>query len=178
MPDEPNTGTESEASQARFTPEQVERMIGERLKRDRIDHGQIDELRQQAEQVPRLQARIQTLERERDQARQDAQHHSQRADTATLRAEVVSEATRAGAVDPDDVFRLLPEGAIKLEEGKPSGVEEAVRTLAERKAHLFAAPKPRPSGGDGGARDDGGRTNRERTTDMNRLLRQGIGLQQ
>lgn len=172
----PGTGQPGDDDR-RYTETEVERIVQDRLKRARIDVEGIDQLRAQAEQIPRLEARIQTLSRERDSAREESQRNAERADSSLLRAEVVSAATRAGAVDPEDVFRLLPDGAVTLEEGRVVGAEEAVKALSESKGHLFGSTAGRrPSGGDGGARDDGGGSP-GRQPDMSQMMRRAAGFQ-
>lgn len=170
-----DTGTASGNGEGRFTQADVDRIVSERLKRASADDQTLEQLRQAAGSVPKLEARIATLERERDAARTEAAESGKRADSAALRAEVMGAATRAGAIDPEDVFALLPADSVKLEDGKVTGADEAVKSLAERKAHLFASPR-RPPAGDGGARSDGGKSGAG-STDMNTLLRRGAGLQ-
>ncbi len=178
MSDDDTETTTTEPADAtndrRFTQADVDRLVGERMKRARLDGDEIDKLRARAGEADRLEARLETVERERDQARHDAQSHAERATSALLRAEVLGAAARAGAIDPEDVFRLLPDGAVKFEDDKAVGADEAIRDLAERKAHLFQGAK-RPVGGDGGARHDGGGTPRK-DSDMAHLMRQGVGV--
>ena len=67
---------------------------------------------------------------------------------ALVRSAVIAEASKAGAVDPDDVAALLDRSALEidLDNLKVTGVEEAVKELLEKKPHLKAATPGQPKG--------------------------------
>lgn len=74
-------------------------------------------------------------------AKADAEARAQAAEermrTATIRNAVVLAATRANFHDPEDAFRLADlEGVQINEDGRVSGVEEALKALAKAKPHL------------------------------------------
>ena len=48
-------------------------------------------------------------------------------------------AMQAGAIDPDDIAKLLDQAALKIaDDGAVTGAAEAIAALAEKKPHLFA----------------------------------------
>lgn len=57
--------------------------------------------------------------------------------TAMIRNAVVLAATRANFHDPEDAFRLADLEGVQIgEDGRVSGVEEALKALAKAKPHL------------------------------------------
>lgn len=137
-----------------FTQSELEAIVEKRLARERKSKGDYDELKTKAEQFDQLQAeqkteleklleRAEVAERERDAI-------AQRANEQAVRSAIIAEASRQGAIDPDDVAALLDRSALTVEDDKVEGVDEAVRALLDSKPHLLANKTPQPA--DQGAR--------------------------
>jgi TolA-binding protein len=169
--------------QRSFTQADVDRIVSDRLQAEREQmtalrrelrdaQGQLGERGQTQEQLER---RVETLTRERNEAREQTKTATERALASQMRAEVTAAATRAGAVDADDVYRLLPQGAVTVnaETGAFEGVDAAVSQLSESKPHLFTPPQ-RPGPSDGGARESA-REHEHTEPSMNDLIRRAAG---
>ena len=166
-----------------FTQADVDRIVSERLASEREQVSSLkrelgtaqNELEARNGDVDRLNRRVQSVEKERDDAREQAKTATEKSVSAQIRAQVTTEAVRAGAVDPDDVYALLPENAVTVnaETGDIEGVQKAVSELAEKKTHLFT-PAPRPGPSDGGAREETGSPTRQPPS-MTDLIRRNAG---
>lgn len=65
------------------------------------------------------------------------------ADEALVLEVLRTEAMRLGAHDPDDVVRLIGKSdAIRVENGRPQGVGEAVEALRQERQYLFLQDPP------------------------------------
>jgi hypothetical protein len=153
---------------------EVNRIVQERLARDRKDRltdDEIAELRKQAKKAEDLEAaNLSASERlkadaekaiaERDAAKQEAADARADANKTLMRAKIVTAAAKAGAVDSDAVYSLLQadnfavtKDGNKLEvtvgdDGQVTGHEEAVTAFLEAKTFLVGAtPQPGPGGG-------------------------------
>jgi hypothetical protein len=153
---------------------EVNRVVQERLARDRKDRlsdDEIAELKRKAakadeleaanlSQADKLQQAATKAEQERDEANQKAEEATARANKTLIRASVISAAAKAGAVDPDDVHALLASkdftvtkdgNELKVtigNDGQVIGHEEAVTAFLEGKQHLVGStPTPGPGGG-------------------------------
>lgn len=95
-------------------------------------------------ELEKAQAAAQKATEERDAA-------LERAKITTVRSAVIAAASKAGAVDPDDVFALLKKDAVTIgDDGQVTGAEEAVKALLDAKPHLVGKSPPTGSA-DGGA---------------------------
>lgn len=76
----------------------------------------------------------------------------EKAKTATLRSSILAAASKAGAVDPDDVFALLDKDAVTIgDDGQVTGADDAVKALLAAKPHLVGKSSITPTGSpDGG----------------------------
>jgi Phage minor structural protein GP20 len=150
----------------------VQRMIEDRAARVAKKYADYDDLKTEVERLREQVAdgdnarkRAERAEAERDAIR-DA------ANTDRLTRALVLEAVRAGARNPELVARLIPDGAVTLDEaGEAKGADKAVATLAQSDAYLFSAPAP-PTG-DGGVRQS--TPARNANDDMNTILRRAVG---
>lgn len=66
------------------------------------------------------------------------------------RAAVETAAAKAGAIDTEAVFALLPSDAITIDGDQVSGVDAALAALQKSKPYLFGKAKPAPGSADGG----------------------------
>jgi hypothetical protein len=108
-------------------------------------------------------------EQERDEAKTAAEQARTRARTALAKAEVLSAATQAGAVDPSTVYDLL---AGKLEfndDDEPQGVEDAVKALLESKPFLVGDGNGGGTRRGAGAGSGNGHSNRGGALTLERL---------
>lgn len=157
-----------------YTQDEVNRMLRERLDRQAEQfarqYGDVDQLRTEHRELTERAGQLDAVMRERDELSKRVGELETAVGAVTLRAAVQAEAVRAGARHPDDVFALLPGDAVRIEDGKPVGVADAVKELAKSKPTYFGAGANPPD--DGGARERSGPT---RTPDMNSLIRAAAG---
>lgn len=137
-----------------FTQAEVEAIVEKRLARERKSKGDYDELKTKAEQFDVLQAEQKSeleklLERAEAAEKQRDDVAAQAAEQA-VRSAVIAEASRQGAIDPEDVVKLIDRDSLTDEAGEISGIDAAVTALLEAKPHLATSRTPGP--GDGGAR--------------------------
>lgn len=142
-----------------MTQEEVDRVVAQRLARDRKDVeaklASFDELKSKAEQYDELQAaqksELEKLMERAEKAEREREEIAQRANLTAVRSAVVAEASRQGAIDPEDVVALLASKDFEIDEsGNVEGVSEAVSALIEAKPHLAGTRTPHPA--DQGAR--------------------------
>lgn len=119
-----------------------------------------EDLKAAAARLAEIEAANQTeLERaqtERDALKAERDAALETAKTTTLRSSILAAASKAGAVDPDDVFALIDKNAVTIgDDGQVTGAEDAVKALLEAKPHLVG--KARPTGNpDGGPQGNPG----------------------
>lgn len=170
---EPTTPAPTPEPAKTLTQDEVDRIIQERVARERAKYADYDDLKAKAEKADELEAEGQSeLEKARSAAEKAAQGQTaaeqkatealQQAQETVRRAAVVMEAAKAGAVDPEDVHALLSARGFaftkddkKLEvtigdDGQVTGAEEVVNAFLEEKPNLVGETPPGP--GDGGAR--------------------------
>lgn len=72
-----------------------------------------------------------------------------RARRALIQAAIVAEASKAGAINPEDIFALSDVSAIEvdLESGKVTGAEEVVKEVLKNRPHMKKETKDQPGGG-------------------------------
>lgn len=169
------TGSEGEGTGAdpgrTFTAADVDRIVRERLGRERGKYADYAALKDKAAKFDDIEKANQSeLERERaarEKAEREVAAATERVTRTLIRAELTSAATRAGAIDPSDIVALLGGSPdIKVDaEGKVEGVSAAVDALVKSKPHLFSGAAGKgnagPNGGasrqsDQGARGKGG----------------------
>jgi hypothetical protein len=91
---------------------------------------------------------VERLQKERDEAAGKLTAAEQRAlelekARENDRIEFAVLAAAKDAVDPEAVLAFLDRGALKVDDGKVVGVDEALAALKEKKPYLFAAPEPK-----------------------------------
>lgn len=141
-----------------FTQQDVERIIAERLSREREKFADYGELKaraakwaefeeQQKSEAQKTQERLARLETERDEA-------IARSTDRLIRAAFVAEAAKAGVQHPGDAYALADLSGVSVNDhGDVLGVAEAVAAIvAAGRIPLVAnrAPTPRLDGGAGG----------------------------
>ena len=138
-----------------FTQADVDRIIAERLTRQKAQFSDYDDLKsaraeldkikeERMSEVEKAQKRAAEAEKEREQALQFANDR-------LIRAAFVAEAAKVGAAHPEDVYNLADLGDVSVaDDGAVSGVQEAVSSLVEA-GRLVMAGKPKAPSLDGGA---------------------------
>lgn len=157
-----------------FTQQELDRIIAERLKRQRDAFGDVEAMKTKAAEYDKLQEaakteqqkiteRLQALERERDQALQKAHDR-------LIRSAFLAEAARAGVAHPEDVFALADRSGVALDEAdNVTGVAEAVKAVVEAgRVPLVNSggqrpPAPRLDAGTGGGQRPGEQKTQELT---------------
>lgn len=143
------------------TQEEFDRMVADRIARERRKFEGFDELKakaaefdklkesQQTEQE-KLQARAEQAEREREEARKEA--NSLKATIAIEKA-----ATKAGVIDPEMAAQLIDRSTIEFDDDgspKPDSLKSALEAVVEK--HPILKGSRFQGGGDGGPRGGGG----------------------
>lgn len=175
-----------------FSQADVDRIVTDRLNRQKAQFGDYDELKAKAARLAELETANQTETEklqtqaqeaarradEADRARQDALERARR---QQLQSAVVAEAHRQGARDGEDVFALIDTTKFAVgddgeysttADGRIAGVEETVKGLLDGKTYLRGdrARGPVPAHFDVGAQ--GGSA---AGLSMNDLIRQAGG---
>jgi hypothetical protein len=138
-----------------MTQEDVDRVVATRLAREKAKFSDYADLKAKADQLDALEEQQKTeLERAQTAAEEaiaKAAAAEERANSVLVKATVIAEATRQGAVDPETVHALLDQAELTIENGdQVTGVEAAVTALLEAKPFLAGSRSPGP--GDGGTR--------------------------
>lgn len=152
----PEQTTETAPEPRTFTQDELDAIVQQRLARERSKLGDVEELRAKAARLEELEAsqlseleRLQKRAAEAEAARDAA---LQRAQATAVRAEVIAAATQAGAIDPEVVLALLPEGSVTVaDDGTVTGLD-AIKGLLRAKPYLAATPAAPVGTADGGPR--------------------------
>ena len=160
-----------------FSQGDLERIIGERLQRERQKFADYDALKEQATQwqthvdeqkseAERLQENLTQVATERDAFRQQLVQER-------IRSAVINEASRMDVVDPDGAYRLLDLGQVRLgETGQVEGVSEALQGLIAEKDYLVKrASQPSSSATNLPSEQDQARAS------MSKAVRQRLGME-
>jgi hypothetical protein len=171
-----------QTAEQKFTQQDVERIIAERLSRQKAQFADYDELKQKAakwaevEEAQKSEAqktaeRLATLERERDAALAVANER-------LIKSAFVAEAAAAGALHPEDVFALANKAGVQVDDqGNVVGVTEAVKAIVEAGRIPLAANRPTPPRLDGGAGSGGRQAEKDAPlTDDEQAMAQRLGL--
>lgn len=146
-PDAPVDVPADAAPERTFTQEQVDRLIRDRLARQKAQFSDYDEIKARASKLDEIEEanktelqkatdRLAALERQAAEAQQLARENS-------LRAAVVSEAAKRNVVDPDAVLALLDRKTLEFDDaGTPTNLGDAITSLLEAKTYLVAGTRP------------------------------------
>lgn len=135
---------------------ELNKMIQDRVHRERDKYPDYDALKQKASKFDELdQANKSELEKERERAtaaETKAQEAILRAQGLTVRAAVIAEATKQKAVNPELIVKLLDKDTLTIDDdGNVSGVTEAITALLAENTFLKGS-------GFNGSSDGGQRT--------------------
>lgn len=130
-----------------FTQADVDRIVGDRLARERqktaekyADYGDLKTRAEkwaehedaQKSELDKLTERLANLEKERDTSNAEAEKARQEAQAMLIKAALIAEAGKAGAVRPEDAYLLTDLSAITLDDnGTITGAEDAIKNLIE-----------------------------------------------
>lgn len=182
MPDEGEGAGAPETPEfkAISSQEDLDRIVGQRLARERSKFADYDEVKAKAAKLDEAEAANKSeLQKLQDGiAERDAKIATLPKEARQQAIRFASAATRAGFLDPEDA--LLNISDIDLSDN--DAVKAALEELAERKPHLVRAPeepkkklptRPKPAkGSETGAEDDlGNATGKERAAEALRRFR-------
>lgn len=144
-----------------LTQADVDRIVQERLTRERQKFADYEDLKSKASKLDELEqankSELEKMQARAEEAEKRATEASERAKASTLRAAIVDQANRAGAVDADAVLALLDPNAVTIgDDGQVTGAEEAVAKLLESKPYLVGKTPGVQGAADGGPRGSGG----------------------
>ena len=146
---------EQPAGERTLTQSEVDRIVAERLTRERQKYSDYEELRQKAQklnemeeaQKSELQKALDAKEASENAAKQAIEQANQR----LIQAEFIAAASKLNVAHPEDAFRLADRAAVVIDKGgKVSGVDEAVQALVEA-GRLVLTGKPKAANLDGGS---------------------------
>ena len=150
-------GGEPQPEQRMLTQQDVDRIVSERLARQKAQYADYDDLKAKAAklqefeeaqktELQKAQERLDKIERERDEA-------VARSTDRMIRAAFLAESTKAGAMHPGDVYALADVSGVTIDDdGNVQGVDVAVKAVVEagRVPLNTRPPAPRMDGGAGG----------------------------
>jgi hypothetical protein len=135
-----------------FTQSDLERVLNERLQRERAKYADYDDLKTKVQQMEDAQkSELERAMEAREAAEQKAREALAQANERLIRAEFVSQAAIHGVAHPEDAFRLADRQSVTIgDDGAVTGVTEAVKALVEA-GRLVMSGGPRAPNLDGGA---------------------------
>lgn len=155
-PKTPVNAPDPPAPDKTFTQADLDRIVQERLSRQAKQFEGYDELKEKAKKLDEIEeanrSELDKATRRAEEAEAQATALAEANKKALIRAAVVAEAAKQGAVDPDAVVALLPGDAVTVDDGTVTGAEDAVKALLESKKYLVGVSNASPGPGDGGAR--------------------------
>lgn len=143
-----------------FTQADVDRIVQERLARERQKYSDYDDVKAKAERYDELEAEQQSdlekAEREAEQLRQENEQLKQQQTSSRRRRALERAAAEAKFHDPADAAAQIDEDLLEVDEdGNVTNAEALVSDLAERKQYLVRSDDG-GSGGSGPGDGDGG----------------------
>lgn len=148
---------------ATFSQADLDRIIRERVERERAKYADYDKLKQAQAELDRIktaqmsedekrQARITELESLAATAQRERDDALAKANERLLRAAVIDEAAKLGFIRADEAYALIDKALLSIgDDGEPLGVAEAVKRLAAERDHLLRKDKPVAPNLNGGA---------------------------
>lgn len=156
--DDDGSGKEPDKGAKTFTQEEVNKVVKDRLARERQKYADYDELKGKAAQLAEYEEAQKTehekLSEARDKAEQERDEALKTANDRLIRAEFISQASRMGVKHPEDAYLLADLTTIEFSDGKVQGVEDAVKELVEKERLPLLGKEPAPdlNGGAGGGK--------------------------
>lgn len=138
---------QAQAQQAKtFTQEQLDQIIGERLKRESAKFADYEELKKfKDEAEAKNKSELEKLTERATKAQAEAERIKSETSERLIKAEAKAAAAKLGFTKPDKAIRLadLSKAAVG-EDGEVTGVEEALAALAKDMPELLKGEKPPP----------------------------------
>ena len=153
-PDVTGDGKQPEGERT-FTQVELDAHIGDRLKRQRAQYADYDDLKAQAEKWAEHEeaqkSEMQKALEAKAEAEAAAQVVMERANRRLIRAEFIAQASQLNVQHPADAFALADRSTVEVTEGgKVKGVEAAVKALVDD-GRLPLTTKAKAPDLDGGA---------------------------
>lgn len=152
----PAGGQQTTTEDKTFTQADVDRIVQDRLTRERNKIGDLDDLRRKAEKYDELEAQNKTdLEKANTRAetaeKLAADLEAKLKDTSLSNA-IKDAAGAAGFIDANDAAALIDRSSIEFDGDVPKNLDKLLGALAKAKPHLVkeGAPAPTTGSGDGG----------------------------
>lgn len=155
-----------------FTPDDVERIVRERLARAKTTPpDDYQDLQEKAKRLAEIEeankSELEKAQARADKAQADSEAAIERANKRLVEAAILSEATSQKAIKPEHMHRLVDTGEVTVgDDGQVTGVKEAVEGFL--KANPEYVGTGRPGSADQGARDGGKQITREQLSSMTR----------
>lgn len=139
----------------RFTQADIDRVVAERLERERKKYTDYGDLKKKAEKWAEYEeaqkSELQKAQERADQAERDRQAAIDAANERMIRAAFLAEAGKVGAQHPEDAYLLAQRDGVEMDEaGQVSGVAEAVEALVDS-GRLALVGRPKAPNTDAGA---------------------------
>lgn len=148
----PNAGGGSQSPPAggggqTFTQAELERILGERLAREREKYKDYEDLKKKAAEFDKWQeAQKSDLQKAQEAAKKAQEERDRALATANerlIKAEVKAIAVELGLVDADAAYALMDRSGVKVkDDGSVEGVKAALEALLKAKPYLKGAAKP------------------------------------
>jgi len=140
-----------------FTQAQLDRMVGERVTRERAKYADYDDLKAKAAKLQEFEdaqkSELQRAQDAQEAAEKTAKAAMANANTRLIQAEFIAAAALAGVKHPEDAFALADRTAVLIgDDSKVTGVTEQVKALVDAgRLPMQDGPRaPRLDGGAGG----------------------------
>ena len=140
-----------------FTQAQLDRLVGERVARERAKYSDYDDLKAAQAKLQQIEdaqkSELQRAQEAREAAEKTAQAAMTNANMRLIQAEFIAAAALAGVAHPEDAFALADRAAVQMgDDGKVTGVTEQVKALVDAgRLPMQAGPRaPKLDSGAGG----------------------------
>lgn len=162
-----------------FTQAELDQKVKERLAREKAKYQDYEDLKSQAEKYKEWQesqkSETDKLREAAEKAIQERDEVRQQARDELIRAKFIAAASALGAAHPDDAYRLADRSGVEYENGKVSGVEEAVKVLIDA-GRLPLAKRAQAPDLDGGAGSGNRDSEKPRLTPEEEAMAEKMGL--
>lgn len=161
---------DKQPDQKTFTQAELDKIVQDRLARQRAQFQDYDDLKTKAAEFDKLNDAQKTeLQKANDRAaalERDLATATEERQASLLRAAVVAEAAKRNVVDPDAAVSLIDRSAIEFDDdGAPTNIAEAMDSLLTAKPYLAGGGR-RGSADLGARHGDAGQVTREQLKTM------------
>lgn len=161
-PDDPQPPTAAEPDskttpKAEFTQADLDRIVKERLDRERQKYADYADLKKAATKLKEFEeaqlSEQERLQKQLDEERQARERAEATAKARSMRSALIAEAAKLNFNDPNDAVALVDPGQIEwTDDGEVKNADKLVRTLAEQRKYLIKSGRSLepfdPSGGE------------------------------